>query len=765
MMKKITYLLILLLTTSLSYGQSIFSNPITGSNPNNDNPYTTGQVIDPNITVSGIGRGPGATGRNATDEYSASSWNTVSFDASAYFEFTLTPNLGYEINFVNLTYNSTVSATGPTNFSIRSSIDAFSSDITSPAGAGLTIIDLSASTYQNISSPVTFRIYAWGASSNPGRFRISDFTFNGAVAGTCTSTVTWNGTNWSAMPDITTEAIINGNYSTTTNGSFSACTLTVNSGFLLRVNDGTYVEVENDSTVDGQLFVDNQGNFIQNSDTATFTDNTTNGVLVSKTKTIQNKFIYTYWSSPISNGTIENTFSTIPIDKRFSFNATNFVDLLEEIGNTNTFLPNAGVDDQDDDGNDWEYASGAMIPGVGYAMRTNEFGPAFPRPETFDFIGSFNNGVIQVPLINNSGGAYNDWNFVGNPYPSAINASQFFTANTGVVDVIYLWDQATPLDPNASGNQGNNYSSSDYAMINSSGAISGGGAGTIPNGSIASGQGFFVEALAASNLTFNNSMRAIGTIDNSQFFKNSNFKTKSNTIIANKLWVSLTTDNGAFNQILISYIENATSDNDGSAYDAKRVISSGNSAFLYSRIENDNDKFAIQGKAPSDLNENEIIDLGFKTIIDVPTSYTLSIRQLQGDFLNNNPIYLKDNLLDKTHNLSDSDYTFTSEVGEFNNRFKIVFNDKSLSTDDINSNENSLTIIELNDNQVNFKTSNGLSIKAVIIYDLLGRQLYNFKGKNNNSETYELSSLKSTIFIAKVELSNGITVTKKAIKK
>ncbi len=765
MMKKITYLLILLLTTSLSYGQSIFSNPITGSNPNNDNPYTTGQVIDPNITVSGIGRGPGATGRNATDEYSASSWNTVSFDASAYFEFTLTPNLGYEINFVNLTYNSTVSATGPTNFSIRSSIDAFSSDITSPAGAGLTIIDLSASTYQNISSPVTFRIYAWGASSNPGRFRISDFTFNGAVAGTCTSTVTWNGTNWSAMPDITTEAIINGNYSTTTNGSFSACTLTVNSGFLLRVNDGTYVEVENDSTVDGQLFVDNQGNFIQNSDTATFTDNTTNGVLVSKTKTIQNKFIYTYWSSPISNGTIENTFSTIPIDKRFSFNATNFVDLLEEIGNTNTFLPNAGVDDQDDDGNDWEYASGAMIPGVGYAMRTNEFGPAFPRPETFDFIGSFNNGVIQVPLINNSGGAYNDWNFVGNPYPSAINASQFFTANTGVVDVIYLWDQATPLDPNASGNQGNNYSSSDYAMINSSGAISGGGAGTIPNGSIASGQGFFVEALAASNLTFNNSMRAIGTIDNSQFFKNSNFKTKSNTIIANKLWVSLTTDNGAFNQILISYIENATSDNDGSAYDAKRVISSGNSAFLYSRIENDNDKFAIQGKAPSDLNENEIIDLGFKTSIDVPTSYTLSIAQLQGNFLNNNPVYLKDNLLDKTHNLSDSDYTFTSEVGEFNDRFKIVFTDKALSTDDINSNKNSLTIIELNDNQVNFKASNGLSIKAVTIYDLLGRQLYNFKGKNNNSETYELSSLKSTIFIAKVELSNGITVTKKAIKK
>ena len=292
----------------------------------------------------------------------------------------------------------------------------------------------------------------------------------------------------------------------------------------------------------------------------------------------------------------------------------------------------------------------------------------------------------------------------------------------------------------------------------------------MPNGFIPSGQGFFVSFAQArpsstGNVVFNNSMRNI-THDNSQFFKNTKSKKSISTNNNdNKLWIDLTSDNGVFNQIGIGYVNGATNAYDGSFYDAHKIVAPKTYAALYTTIENSDKKFAIQGKSPNDLNENEIINLGFKTAIDVATLYTLSIAQLQGDFLNNNTVYLKDNLLDKTHNLSNSDYTFTSEVGEFNDRFKIVFTDKALSTDDINSNENSLTIIELNDNQVNFKASNGLSIKAVTIYDLLGRQLYNFKGKNNNSETYELSSLKSTIFIAKVELSNGITVTKKAIKK
>jgi len=77
---------------------------------------------------------------------------------------------------------------------------------------------------------------------------------------------------------------------------------------------------------------------------------------------------------------------------------------------------------------------------------------------------------------------------------------------------------------------------------------------------------------------------------------------------------------------------------------------------------------------------------------------------------------------------------------------------------------NTLQITQVNDTQVRFSTSNSLTIKQVAIYDLLGRQLYNLEG-NNSVETYNLSNLNNSVFIAKVELSNGAIVTKKAIKK
>ena len=111
-----------------------------------------------------------------------------------------------------------------------------------------------------------------------------------------------------------------------------------------------------------------------------------------------------------------------------------------------------------------------------------------------------------------------------------------------------------------------------------------------------------------------------------------------------------------------------------------------------------------------------------------------------------------------------SDYTFTSQVGEFNSRFEIVFSANALSTEDVILDSKVLKIIGLDNDRVQFNVSNNLSIKTVTIFDLLGRQLYRFKA-TNPSETYKLSNLSSAVFIAKVELSNGAIITKKAIKK
>ena len=163
---------------SKSFGQIIFTNPITGTNPNTFNPYTVGQNFDGNITVSGIGRGTGINGAIANDRYNATSWNTATFDPNDYFEFTLVPNSGATINFANFSYTGQASGTGPVNFVFRSSLDGFTSDIGSANALGTTI-NLSASTYQGITSLITFRFYGWGGTG--GTYSINDFTFTGVV--------------------------------------------------------------------------------------------------------------------------------------------------------------------------------------------------------------------------------------------------------------------------------------------------------------------------------------------------------------------------------------------------------------------------------------------------------------------------------------------------------------------------------------------------------------------------------------------------------
>jgi len=188
-LKRCTFVAVLsLFHVAVSFGQAIWTNPITGTNPNTSNPYTTGQTFDANITVSGIGRGAGATGTNANDRYNANSWNTVGIDLTAYFEFTLTPNVGCEIDFTSFVYTGQASGTGPTSFAFRSSVDAFASNIGAPTAGGTTI-SLAAGAYQNITTAITFRFYAFGASASAGTFSINDFTFNGLVTCGCSGPV------------------------------------------------------------------------------------------------------------------------------------------------------------------------------------------------------------------------------------------------------------------------------------------------------------------------------------------------------------------------------------------------------------------------------------------------------------------------------------------------------------------------------------------------------------------------------------------------
>ncbi len=782
-MKNLKLLLIVLFCSiSYCYGQgSIYNNSITGSNPNTYNPYTIGEEVNSNLTVSGIGRSIDINGVNANNRYNASKWNTVALDPDRYFYITITPNTGSQIDFLRLNYRARRSATGPTNYVIRSSVDNYTTDIaTLVTGAGDSV-DLSGVAFQNIQGSITFRIYAWGATTAQGTFSINRFKFRGTVVPPpCTYTVTWDGAQWLPnAPNSTTQAVLNANYNTSV-GSFSTCKLTINSGVKLTIRENEFVEVESNIENSGEIFIDNKGSLVQKSDSATFTNSSTDNpaIVVDKiTAPMQEWYEYTYWSSPLQSVPIGDFLDSTPNDRRFKFLAANFEDSSKEVMNDNTEIP--GQDDIDDNRDDWSVisASSIMTPGKGYSGTLSSPDLSGPNGGASGIRKSFkgnilNTGIITVPVFKNNGSNLDqNWNLIGNPYPSAIDASEFFNENiynsitnpTGALEgAIYFWSHVTPPSSTTNGNEHLNFDVNDYAILNLTANVT--GERYAPDNFIPSGQGFFISFSedkpdTTGNVVFRNSMRVIG--NNDKFFRTDPNENKQ-PFVYNKVWLNLTSDNGVFSQIVIGYVEDATRENDGPLYDARRIFS-GDSAMLFSIIENDDNEYAIQGREIEDLTLLETIRLGITTAITTATLYTISIDHLQGEFMERETVYVKDNLTGMIHNLKDSDYTFNSEAGVFKNRFEIVFNADTLS-DDNDITEKSLSIIELKNGNVRFSVKGNSTIDSVRILNLLGQEVYHFKG-NGKNETYNLSKLNSSLYIAQIELSNGTYINKKAAKK
>ncbi len=592
------------------------------------------------------------------------------------------------------------------------------------------------------------------------------FKASNAVKLHVTKTV-WDGTDWtnSTPPDEFTVAVIDGTYDTGLHGDIDACQLIINSGVnrTLNITNSHYVRVVNNVVNNGVITVQTHGAFVQDgvgANAGTFTNNGSASV-IKYTDILNDWYEYTYWSSPVVNQLINAATPDTPNSRRFYFETANYLD-EHTVGTTNN-VP----DDIDDDGNDWQNASGdIMESGRGYATTSSPLG-SFPGVDQAIFEGTFFTGDLLKPIITNGFSGDNDWNLVGNPYASAIAFNDLYTENSAIIDgAAYLWSQALPPLITNPGNEVLNFNQADYAIITTGSGNIAGGSTVIPTSFIPSGQGFFVKALnSGGDLRFTNAMRRADNTSNNQFFRldNSNQNTSNNQ--TNRLWVNLTSDNGVFNQILIAYVDGATNGYDGWSYDAPRNLSSGLASVIYTSIEEvDNIRYAIQGKHPNSLNLDEVIPLGFYTSINEATLYSLSIEQFEGEFFSNNNVFVKDNLLNIIHNLNNAPYTFTSGVGEFNERFELVFRDSFLSVNEEELTSNHVSIIEHDNGEVTFKVPSQYKIQTVDIIDLLGRTVYNLKG-NSSTETYNLSNLSQATYVARVTLANGQVLTKKAVKR
>ncbi|SHG72974.1 lamin tail domain-containing protein [Winogradskyella jejuensis] len=581
----------------------------------------------------------------------------------------------------------------------------------------------------------------------------------------CLTSTTWDGTSWSAgTPDAFTAAILDGDYTVdATNPSFTACSLVINSGGSLTISNGYHIEIMNDITVvdDGsasnEITVETRGSLVQRGDGAlagSFTLGTDATSVVNKTTSpLTNWYDVTYWSSPVVD---ESTDGALFNSSRvFWFDANNYID--------------ADGDNLDDDANAWirEQGDFPMTPGQGFAGSHNQIGflgPGFSYSYVFE--GAYNTGDITYPVVNDPTNGLH-WNLIGNPYPSAIDIDAFFNqngtvapGNNTVYEVVYMWSQVNPVDGANPGNEVLNYNQNDYITVNALGEA-GNGTTAAPSRQIPSGQAFFVPSASSGNVVFTNSMRVSGDNSNDEFFRSSSAQTSSSV---EKLNINLSSDIGIYSQICVAYADIATDEDDGNTIDTSRNYA-GNAGVLYSLDNNGDGFYVIQGKAKSSLNEDETVKLGFGAYITTTETYKLELVKREGEYLTSNPIYLKDNMLNIVHDLTSEAYIFTSEGGTFDERFEIVFKNQALSVEEIDFNENSLIITEVEKDKIMFELkSSSLTIDTIAIYDLQGRLVYDLEG-DSNSETYNLSNLNSQVYIAKVKLSNGLVISKKSIKK
>ena len=158
-----------------------------------DRPHISGTTSaeGQGITVSGLSRGAGInyfTCSNCGD-FNSKDWTTSNPSLSNakanndYLQFSIQVNAGSLLDLNEMKIRMDRSGTGPSNVQIEYSTNAFSSAGTSIFSmSGLNkngstqTIDLSSISTLNASSTITFRIFAWGASSSSGTFDIEGFS-------------------------------------------------------------------------------------------------------------------------------------------------------------------------------------------------------------------------------------------------------------------------------------------------------------------------------------------------------------------------------------------------------------------------------------------------------------------------------------------------------------------------------------------------------------------------------------------------------------
>lgn len=139
-----------------------------------------------------------ANGDNVYSNYSGA------LSPTTYYQVTITPTTGFAYNLTGITFKFQRSGTGVRNYSVRSSVDSYATNLPAsinPANTNLEVvtdnvffynidnntaqsgstITLSGTPFTGLTSPITLRFYGWNSEAAGGNFSIDDVAITGEV--------------------------------------------------------------------------------------------------------------------------------------------------------------------------------------------------------------------------------------------------------------------------------------------------------------------------------------------------------------------------------------------------------------------------------------------------------------------------------------------------------------------------------------------------------------------------------------------------------
>ncbi|AZQ63766.1 T9SS type A sorting domain-containing protein [Flammeovirga pectinis] len=509
----------------------------------------------------------------------------------------------------------------------------------------------------------------------------------------------FDGENWSnGSPSKTTNVVIDENATLNVSSPINVNSISLSPGSKINIAENGGLTVSGDVVNYGVIKIANGGYIIQEENSDYLGTGTVEYTIVGDGL----ETVYNYFSSPYVS---EQSFG----GNIYSYNPT---------------LPQSNSYSELNKG--WQAHNGAMTPGQGYTATNVD-------QEVLS--GTPNNGDINVSVYK---GAHTGFNLIGNPYLSPIDIDKFVALNgpddNNVIEpTIYLWDQDISDE--------NNFQSADYATYKPGiGAVAGGSTET-PNGEIAVGQGFYIEAKSSGTVIFRNSMRST---DNSQFFR-----VKESNEVA-RLWLNVHHENSSFNQTLIAFKDNADDLYDPTL-DVKKLV--GNTNFtLYSQIENEDDKYVINVFNNFAIDEKEIA-LGLVTSFDGEHEFELA----DYDHLENFPILLVDNKTGLEYNLKEESVKIYLPKGDYSDRFTMKFREANVL-----SNRTTLEEVLLGTSHGKLHLLTNQLVSVLKVFDLNGQEILQLKDLSPNSTIDH--QLDKGIYIIQIQQENTIETQKIVLK-